>query len=657
MKKKFKYTNIIRVAFQSIILALIGYVALRPVFDKTYVSDFEAYCPFGGLSSLGSKLYKGTMSCNMSETQVVLGIVLIAGVIIFGKLFCSYICPIGSITEWLGKIGDKFKLRREMPKVVDRPLRALKYIILFATLYITMTSSELFCKEFDPYFASVNLFDNTDMVLYFAIPAFVITILGTIFFRLFWCKYLCPLGALSNIFLNVIPAAAIIILYVIVNALGAGISLMWLVLAILLVGAVTELGFLKSIFAPIPKITRDEETCTDCGLCDEKCPQGIKISSYTKVNHTDCNLCSDCVYACPLKNTITINNSKKWKYLAPISVIVLVIVGLGASKGVEFTTISDKWGNYSSVDNIAVYEQAGLKNVKCYGSSKALESQLINVDGIYGLDTYAASHTVKIYYNPSEISETKVRRSLFTPIKQEIRKLKAVSIDSLAIFEVGVFGLFDLIDNNNLFYLLKEDAGIYGFETHFGEPVKTDIFFDINKTDAKKIISLIEKKFTMVKKGEGEEKVEIDFKVENEGISKGSIGLNDYTKRIFRTYDKKFNDYKRYNADQLNVFAFPMPEAGMPPLRRYFGSLASHLSADNGIVRLSTKYEDKPYGYIFFDPSQTSVDKIKSALVKQNLTIFVTETEKKDIPNPFHIKPEGKVLRATELNFEEDSFQ
>lgn len=646
MKGISKFTNSIRIAFQLIILALIGYVALRPVFDKAYVADFEAYCPFGGLSSLGSKLYKGTMSCNMSETQVMLGIGLLVGVIVLGKLFCSYICPIGAITEWLGKIGDKLKIRFTMPKVADRALRVLKYGVLFYTLYITMTTSELFCKEFDPYFASVNLFDNPDMVLYLAIPAFVVTILGSIFFRLFWCKYLCPLGALSNIFLNVIPAAALIIVYIIANALGAGISLIWLIAALVLVGLVTEVGFLRSFIFPTAKIVRNENTCTSCGICDQKCPQGIKISEYEKVNHTDCMLCTDCVYACPHKDTITINKQSKLKHLAPIAVVVLILISLGASKGVEFTTTSEMWGNYSSVEKMEMFEQTGLKSVKCYGSAKALESQLRNIDGIYGLDTYAASHTVKIFFNPAEISLDKVKKSLFTPIQQEVKKIKLGTVDSLAIYEVGIFGLFDLIDNNNLFYLLKENQGIYGFETHYGEPVRTEIYYDKSKTDSKSIKTLIEKDFAMVKKGKGEEKVELDFKTENEGVEKGFISTKDYIKKIFRTYDKKFNGFKKYDLEKLSVFSFPMQEAGVPTMRRFLGSLSSHLSADNGIVRLKTTYEDQPTAHIYFDPTQTNVEKIKSALIKKNLTIFVTETETKDIPNPFHIKPDGKVEKA-----------
>ncbi|MDP3830558.1 MAG: 4Fe-4S binding protein, partial [Ignavibacteriaceae bacterium] len=342
------------------------------------------------------------------------------GVIVIGKLFCSYICPIGSITEWLGRLGEKFKVRMEMPKFLDRPLRSLKYVILFFTLYYTMTSSELFCKEFDPYFASVNLFSNSDIALYFAIPAFLLTVLGSIFFRLFWCKYLCPLGAISNIFLNVIAVSAVILLYIIANALGAELSLVWLVLGIVIVGLINELGFMKSFFMPLPKIVRNTNTCTECGLCNDKCPQGIIISEYTKVDHIDCNLCTDCVYACPVRNSLKIDDKKSLKYLAPIATVVLIALSIGASYNFEFTTIDERWGNFDKVEKIETYTQAGLKNVKCYGSAMSLKNQLENVDGIFGLDAYASSHTVVLYYDPAVISEQKVKKSLFTPIKMEV---------------------------------------------------------------------------------------------------------------------------------------------------------------------------------------------------------------------------------------------
>jgi len=178
-----------------------------------------------------------------------------------------------------------------------------------------------------------------------------------------------------------------------------------------------ELGFMKSFMLPIPKIKRNSEKCSDCNLCDSKCPQGIKISQMPVVNHVDCNLCTDCVYHCPLKNVLTVNKKKNLKYLAPVALVILIALSFTAASFYELTTISVKWGKSQGTN--AVYKQSGLKNVKCFGSSMALKGTLENIDGIYGLDTYAKSHTVKVYYDPAVISEKKVKASLFIPQKSK----------------------------------------------------------------------------------------------------------------------------------------------------------------------------------------------------------------------------------------------
>ncbi len=646
--------NKVRLIFQLIFLGLIGYVAIRPLFDPAYLADFESYCPFGGISSFASKINQGTMACNMSEVQVALGITLLIGVFLVGKLFCSYVCPIGSVSEWLGKLGNKLKIRIEMPLLLDKCLRSLKYVLLFITIYYTMTSSELFCKEYDPYFALTSLFGNSDSVLYFAIPAFVITIVGAMVFRLFWCRYLCPLGAVSNIFLNAIGAGSIILVYVIANVLGADLSFVWLIAGISLVGFITELGFMKSILIPLPKITRNELTCTDCGLCDKKCPQGIKISQMLKVDHIDCTLCSDCIHECPNKTILSVNKKKNLKYLAPVAVVVLIALSLGASTQLNFSTISERWGNFASLSDYEVYQQTGLKNVKCYGSSMALKGKLETVEGIVGLDTYASSHTVKVYYNPAVISEKKVKASLFTPMKFEVRKIKNSTLNNLSIWKVGINGVFDLIDFNYLFYALNNDKGIYGFETHYGEPVTVNIFFDAAVTNPAKIKKLINVDEVKVKKGQGFENVDVEFETADDGKLEGNINIADYKRRIFRIYDREFNDYEDYKAEQLSVFVFPMPQAAVSALRRQFGIFTSHLSGDEGIVRFSTRYFEEPNGIVFYDASKTDPEKIKKLLTVPTLTYYVNDTETKNAPNPFKIKPEGKVLKATEISIEEE---
>lgn len=639
--------NKIRLISQSIFLTLILYVAVRPIFDKAYLADFEKYCPFGGISSFFSKLNNGAMACNINETQVFLGFGLLLCAGLIGKLFCSFICPIGAVSEWIGKIGEKLKIRRELPIKFDRYFRGAKYILLFVAVYYTMTSSELFCKTFDPYFAAVNGFNNNDIILFYAIPAFIITIGGALLFRLFWCKYLCPLGAISNIFMNVAGAGAVIIIYLAANYFGAGLSLVWLLGGLVLIGLINELGFMKSFLLPVPKIRRNEN-CSNCSLCDAKCPQGIKISSMPVVNHIDCNLCTDCVYTCPKENALTVNKKKNLKHLAPVMVIVLIALSLGLASFFEFTTISLKWGKPSGKG--AVYIQTGMKNIKCYGSSMALAGTLENIEGIYGIDTYASSHTVKIYYDPSVISEKNVKESLFTPVKIELNEPEENSNDLVGVYNLGVYGLFDQIDFNNLYYVLSEKDGIYGFETHYGEPVMVVIYFNPAIFTPADIRNKIESEYVTVKMETGEEKIKINFKAGDEEVVKEKITVPEYKKRIFISFDEQFNNYENYKPEQITVFKYSMPEAADSGLRSSLIYLASHLSGNEGIVRFKTGYSGEPSGFIYFDASKTKIELVKALLTMNKFTIFISETETEEMDNPFNIKPDGKLFNAKEIN-------
>jgi ferredoxin len=635
--------NKIRTYSQFLFLLTVLYVGSRPLFDKKYLADFEKYCPFGGVSSLLSKINNGAMACNMNETQVFLGISLILTVGFIGKLFCSFVCPIGTVSEWIGKLGDKLRIRKNIPDKLDRYLRLLKYVLLFVTVYFTMTSNELFCKVFDPYFFSANLFNNPDIVLYYAIPAFILTIGGALFFRLFWCKYLCPLGALSNIFMNVAASGSVIIIYLVANYFGAKLSLVWLLGGLVLAGILNEVIFKKSFLLPFPKI-KIANSCTNCSFCNTKCPQGINISELKVVNHIDCNLCTDCIYSCPKKNVLTINKSKNLKYLAPITLVVVIALVLVAANFYELTTISLRWGKPFGTGT--VYTQTGLKNIKCYGSSMTLATALENIEGIYGLDTYAKSHIVKVYYDPSVISEKQVKESLFTHGKIQIVDPGNNLSEPVGTFIVGIYGLFDQLDFDNLYYLLKEKNGVYGFETQFGEPVLTTIYFNPSLISQAAIQSQIEKEFVYAKN----ERVDLNFQTDGTGKLKENITVLDFKNRMFNSYDEQFNSYENYKPEQLSVLKFSMPEADDLALRESLAYLVSHLSGNEGIVRFSTLFDGTPSCYIYFDPAKTTAQVVKKSLTQKKLKVFISETETEERENPFHINPEGKIIKAIEVS-------
>ena len=155
--------------------------------------DCEAYCPFGGLQTIGSFLVNNSLACSMTATQIMMGVVLAIGVILFSKLFCGYLCPLGWATEYIGKLRKKLKIKEitiNYGSVADKVLRLFKYVLLFWIFYMTVSSSELFCKNFDPYYATATGFKG-ELTLWMSLIAFGVFIIGNLFVKMFWCKYIC----------------------------------------------------------------------------------------------------------------------------------------------------------------------------------------------------------------------------------------------------------------------------------------------------------------------------------------------------------------------------------------------------------------------------------------------------------------------------------
>ncbi len=197
MKRK---PNYLKHILQWGVLAAIAGTVLWANFSEKPV-DVEAYCPFGGLQAFGTYLVNNSLACSMSMLQIMMGLVLAVGVILFSKLFCGYLCPLGTVGEWMGRAGKKLHLQVDVPSgsIVDKLLRVVKYVLLFTILYFTLSSSELFCKKLDPFYAVATGFKG-EIVLWMSLTSLTLLLLGGFVVKMFWCKYICPLGAASNIF-------------------------------------------------------------------------------------------------------------------------------------------------------------------------------------------------------------------------------------------------------------------------------------------------------------------------------------------------------------------------------------------------------------------------------------------------------------------------
>lgn len=113
--------------------------------------------------------------------------------ILFGPVFCSYVCPLGTIQEWVGKIGKKIfkkKYNHFIPYKYDKYLRYLRYITLVWTVYLTTEAMKLvFFIDVDPYFALFNFW--SDEATIGGVIVLVVTLLLSLFVERPWCKYAC----------------------------------------------------------------------------------------------------------------------------------------------------------------------------------------------------------------------------------------------------------------------------------------------------------------------------------------------------------------------------------------------------------------------------------------------------------------------------------
>jgi len=246
----------------------------------------EAFLPISSLMSLKYWILTGDFNpVHPAGLVFFLAFLVIAWLI--KKSFCSWICPVGLLSEYLWKTGRRIFGRNVMlPAWLDWPLRSLKYLLLlfFAWgILVGMNVQDL--KAF--IYGDYNRVADIKMLLFFAhISAFslgviVLLALLSVFIRNFWCRYLCPYGAL--------------------------------------------LGFF-SLFSPA-KITRNPDTCTDCKLCTEACPANIKVHEKRRVKTDECTACLTCVSVCPEPDTLSLSlPGKKKSVLSPARVAALILL-------------------------------------------------------------------------------------------------------------------------------------------------------------------------------------------------------------------------------------------------------------------------------------------------------------------------------------------
>lgn len=619
---------------------------IRTIFYKSFFFDFEACCPFGGIQAITTYFVNGALACSMEAMQVVMGAILVLSTIVVSKLFCGYVCPIGTFSEGIGRLGKKFKIKKfEAGSIVDILLRSVKYILLFFTFYFTLKTNDLFCKKFDPFFATTSLFGD-DVSTWFAIITITLLIVGALFYKQFWCRYLCPLGAISNAFKYFYVFVVLAIILVLFHQAELNISLtVVLVIIAVLAYALEIIGLSKRAGLQVLKITRDQDKCIDCGLCDKNCPQGIKVSQVEVVNHPDCNLCTECMGVCPHnEDAVGLNGSTKFRWLPIIITVLFIMAGIIFGTNTRIPTVDMKWGSKEELNNLATFEMSGIKNVKCYGSSISFVNQVKGVPGIIGAETYVRDHSVVVHYDTTQISAAQVRRSLFEPKTYNITTPENDA--EVKLVDVYIENFFDQLDAVFIANLAREIDGIYGLKTIYGDPVKVRFYAD-STVVADTIKARIEASNLIYKTAEES--------FSSKGMySVSQISVNDttysglYLKSIgFPIFRRTFNNRKAYSRDQLAALVFPIKK--YPKNTQLMPYVMNHLlHNDQYIVGLFTRYTaNGPIAVVNYVKGETTPEEIAKLMMADQLDITYDNGITEQTVNPYEFELPASLQNKT----------
>ena len=633
-------------------------IFLTGVIPSETAADPEAYCPMGGLQALATYLANNSLPCSMSSLQVMMGIALVAAVVLFSKLFCGYICPLGTVQDLIGKARNAMHVKSikiRNGSAADKALRIVKYALVFWIFYMTVNASELFCKNLDPYYAVATGFKG-EITLWMSIVSISLVIIGSFFIDMFWCRYLCPLGAISNTLKFWIWIGVLFGIYYVSGVLGANIP--WAVL----LGGFCIVGYLLEIFHSKPKfqilhVTKDDNLCNNCGLCVKKCPYHIDVKSVHdgKLSHVDCTLCGECVASCSSRalniGICKPRRGKLWKIVPAVLTVVLIAFGMWAGGKFELPTIDMKWG-IEDESTLQTMSMEGLRSVKCYGSSMTFKAKLEKIPGVHGVKTYVKRHSADILYDPAKTDAEKIQEAVFVPSKFRVATPDHKEVPELKIVTIRTEGMYDKMDINYLGMQMRlTGKRIYGLETEFACPLIVRVYMDpAEDLDEDWFEEIVEKEtLEMPVHGGGVNEIELGYKFEDYEGETGRISTEQFIRSMFSPFSVQWKSrIEAAEGKQQYVYEIVDKNYEKPIILRNMPFLSNHLSRHEGVigVYLDLNRDLQPAIQIRYADPMTEA-KLWELMTMETWTITYKADDVREEPAKFSFKTEGNSYEYT----------
>ncbi len=271
----------------------------------TRPAGVEGWLPIAGMMNFKYFLLTGRVPA-MHPAAMFLLITFVSIAFLFRKAFCSWLCPVGTISEYLWRAGRKlFRRNFQLPQWIDIPLRSLKYVLLgfFVWAVSTMSAHAIDAFMRSPYgvITDVKMLDFFRFMGETGAIVLGVLVVASILVQNFWCRYLCPYGALLG---------------------------------------------LASLVSPM-RIRREASACIDCGKCEKACPSHLPVDQLVTIKSAECTGCLECVAACPAQGALRMSawntrwRTPAWSMALAIAALLFGIVGYAKTSAHWNTSVPD----------------------------------------------------------------------------------------------------------------------------------------------------------------------------------------------------------------------------------------------------------------------------------------------------------------------------
>jgi polyferredoxin len=232
-------------------------------------SAVEAFLPIAALMAAKRFILTGFWD-EIHPAGLTILLAALATAFLARKAFCSWVCPVGTLSRALEWLGRRTLWRRGWPAVprwLDLALASIKYLLLALFLRTVLTMPLEGIEQFMQ--GSYSLAADAKMLLLFrdlsitgGIVLGALALLSVVV-KHSWCRYLCPYGALLG---------------------------------------------LASFLSPL-SVRRDPAACNDCRACTRACPVEIPVHGRLRVLSPECTGCMSCVAACTSRDCLGVTRA------------------------------------------------------------------------------------------------------------------------------------------------------------------------------------------------------------------------------------------------------------------------------------------------------------------------------------------------------------